>query len=122
MRFLVDMNLSPELAAWLRAQGHDATHVIDTGSAAMTDHQIMMRAAHERRIVVSFDLDFGDIAGAARQSGTGVVLLRLRLAGTAHVRQRPQIAIAQAGEAMEEGAVVLVEDSRIRIRRMPQQQ
>jgi predicted nuclease of predicted toxin-antitoxin system len=119
MRFLIDMNLSPELATWLNAQGHDAVHVIDAGNAASSDHEIMMRAATECRVVVSFDLDFGDIAGAAQQSGTGVVLLRLRLAGQEHVRQRLQVAITQAGEAMSEGAIVLVEDTRIRIRRLP---
>jgi predicted nuclease of predicted toxin-antitoxin system len=122
MRFLIDMNLPPGLAAWLRAEGHDATHVVDAGYAASPDRDIMMRAAAERRIVVSFDLDFGDIAGAAQQSGTGVVLLRLRLPGHAHVRRRLQVAIAQAGGAMEEGAIVLVEDSRLRIRRMPPHQ
>ena len=26
MRFLVDMPFSPELAQWLRAEGHDAVH------------------------------------------------------------------------------------------------
>jgi predicted nuclease of predicted toxin-antitoxin system len=119
MRFLVDMNLSPELADWLRTEGHDALHVVDAGAAAVTDQQIMTRAATEGRVVVSFDLDFGDIAGAVRSSATGVVLLRLRLAGRKHLRRRLQIAIAQAGEAMENGAVVLVEDSRIRIRRRP---
>jgi predicted nuclease of predicted toxin-antitoxin system len=121
MRFLLDMNLPPQLATWLRTQGHDAVHVVDDGLGASSDQEILMRAATERRIVVSFDLDFGDILGTARQKGTGVVLLRLRSARQAHVRQRLQVAIAQAGEAMEEGAVVLVEDARIRVRRMPPQ-
>jgi predicted nuclease of predicted toxin-antitoxin system len=121
MRFLLDMNLPPQLATWLCGQGHDALHVIDDGLAASSDQEILMRAATERRVVISFDLDFGDIIGAARQSGTGVVLLRLRSTRQAHIRQRLQVAITHAGEAMEEGAVVLVEDARIRVRRMPPQ-
>ena len=121
MRFLLDMNLPPQLAIWLRSQGHDAVHVVDDGFGASSDQEILVRAVMENRIVVSFDLDFGDILAAARQSGTGAVLLRLRSARQAHIRQRLQVAIAQAGEAMEEGAVVLVEDARIRVRRMPPQ-
>lgn len=121
MRFLVDMNLPPGLARWLTEQGHDALHVTDAGYAASPDHEILSQAAIEGRIVVSFDLDFGDIAGAARQSGTGVVLLRLHSARQTHVRRRLQVAIAQAGDAMREGAIVLVEDARIRVRRMPPQ-
>lgn len=119
MRFLLDMNLPPQLAAWLRRQGHDAVHVIEEGFGTSSDHEILMRAAAERRIVISFDLDFGDILAAAHHSGAGVLLLRLRSARQAHIRQRVQIAIAQAGNAMEEGAIVLVEDARIRVRRMP---
>ena len=121
MRFLLDMNLPPQLAQWLRSEGHDAVHVIEQGFGASSDHEILMRAAAERRIVVSFDLDFGDILAAAQQAGTGAVLLRLRSARQTHVRQRLQVAIAQAGIAMEEGAVILVEDARIRVRRMPPQ-
>ena len=121
MRFLLDMNLPPQLAIWLRGQGHDAVHAIDGGLGASSDHEILMRAATEHRVIISFDLDFGDIVGTARQLRTGVILLRLRSARQAHMRQRLQVAIAQAGDAMEQGAIVLVEDARIRIRRMPPQ-
>jgi tRNA/tmRNA/rRNA uracil-C5-methylase (TrmA/RlmC/RlmD family) len=44
-----------------------------------------------------------------------VVLLRLRLARQNHLRNRLQVAIAEAAEATQAGAIVVVEDSRIRI-------
>lgn len=31
MKFLVDANLPPGLAAWLCDQGHDATHLLEKG-------------------------------------------------------------------------------------------
>jgi len=119
MRFLLDMNLPPELAIWLREQGHDAVHVIDGGFGASPDQEILMRAATESRIVISFDLDFGDILAAGQQASAGVVLLRLRSARQPRIRERLQVAIAQAADALEEHAIVLVEDARIRVRRMP---
>ena len=88
----------------------------------LPDREIFERAAADGRIVVTFDLDFGEIAGFAYGAGSGVVLLRLRLARQSHLWDRLKLAVAAAGEAMEAGAIVLVEDTRIRIRRMPPQQ
>jgi|SRR5215472_7879651 len=69
MRFLLDMNLPPAMAEWLRSEGHDAIHIREIGLAHLPDHEIVARAADERRIVVTLDLDFGEIAGLAGATG-----------------------------------------------------
>ncbi len=119
MRFLLDMNLPPAIADRLRAEGHDAIHALDAGFGNFSDRDLFERAAKDGRIVVTFDLDFGEIGGAADRSASGVVLLRLRLARQSSLWDRLRVAIAEAGDAMETGAFVVVEDARIRIRRMP---
>jgi predicted nuclease of predicted toxin-antitoxin system len=119
MRFLLDMNLPPALAEWLQSKGHDAVHIREIGLGHLPDREVFARAAEEGRIVVTFDLDFGEIAGLARATGATVLLLRLRLAHQDYLRQRLQAAIVEAAEALEAGATVVVEDARIRIRRMP---
>jgi pyruvate kinase len=53
------------------------------------------------------------------RAGTGVVPLRLRSVRTAHVQQRVSVALAEATDALRNGAVVLVEDARIRVRTWP---
>ena len=118
MRFLLDMNLPPGMADQLRTEGHDAVHVLNAGYGAFPDREIFALATAEDRIVVTFDLDFGEIAGLADPAGSGVILLRLRRAQRAHLWDRLRITITEAGEALAEGAVVLVEDTRIRVRRM----
>ena len=119
MRFLLDMNLPPAMADWLRSEGHDAIHVLGAGYGDMPDREIFDRAVENSRILVTFDLDFGEIVGLAEPAGCGVVLLRLRSARQAHLRERLRVAIAEAGEAMQAGAIILVEDTRIRIRNRP---
>jgi predicted nuclease of predicted toxin-antitoxin system len=119
MRFLLDMNLPPAMADWLRSEGHDAVHVGAAGYADLPDREIFARAAGDSRIVVTFDLDFGEIVGLAGDAGCGVILLRLRLARQPYLQERLRIAIAEAGESLEAGAIVVVEDARIRVRQMP---
>jgi len=119
MRFLLDMNLPPAMAGWLRAEGHDAVHVREIGLAGVPDHQVFARAAEDGRIVVTFDLDFGEIVALRGVAGAGVALLRLRLVRQSRLRERLRVAIAEASGALQAGAIVVVEDTRIRIRRMP---
>jgi len=93
MRFLLDMNLPPAVAEWLQSKGHDAVHIREIGLGHLPDREVFARAAEEGRIVVTFDLDFGEIAGLAGATGATVLLLRLRLAHQDYLRQRLQAAI-----------------------------
>jgi len=113
------MNLPPTMADWLRSAGHDAVHVRELGLSDAPDREIFERAAANSRIVVTFDLDFGEIAGLARGAAVGAVLLRLRLPSRQHLQQRLRVAISTAARALEAGAIVVVEASRIRIRPRP---
>lgn len=112
------MNMPPSFAERLQAEGHDAIHVLHRGLGDLPDREIFEHSAADDRIVVTFDLDFGEIAGAVGEPGPGVILLRLRLARPAYLWDRLRIAIAETSEALRAGAIVLVEDSRIRIRRV----
>jgi predicted nuclease of predicted toxin-antitoxin system len=117
MRFLLDMNLPPAMADWLRTEGHDAVHVLEAGCGGSSDHEIFERASAEDRILVTFDLDFGEIAG--QQRGAAVILLRLRSAGQPYLRARLGAALAAPGEPLVAGTIMIVEDARIRVRRPP---
>ena len=117
MRLLLDMNMSPKVAERLRAEGDDAVHLRDLGLGHLQDDDVFAYAKTDQRIVVTFDLEFGEIVGLG--AGTGVILLRLRSVRLAHVQQRISVALIAAAESLRAGAVVLVEDARIRIRAWP---
>jgi predicted nuclease of predicted toxin-antitoxin system len=57
MRFLLDANLSPLIAAHLRRPGHLVAHVRELGLRSASDEEIMDFAEREGFMVVSPDSD-----------------------------------------------------------------
>ena len=76
MRFLVDMPISPAIAAWLRAQGYDAVHASDVGLFNSSDETILERAVQELRVVITADLDYPRLLALSDATGPGLVLFR----------------------------------------------
>ena len=66
MRFLVDQNLSPRLAAVLGEHGHDAVHTSELGLAVAPDAAVMERARTDGRMLISADSDFGTMLASTR--------------------------------------------------------
>jgi len=119
MRFLADMGVARSVVTWLRESGHDAVHLLDEGLERLPDAEIFAKARRESRILLTFDLDFGEIASLAGAAGTGVVLFRLRNARAAAVQARLARCLAAAGAELVRGAFIVVEESRLRTRRLP---
>ncbi len=76
MRFLVDAQLPPALAAWLRSQGLDAEHVEDVGLRNAEDLPIWKYAQSAGAIILSKDEDFAERVMRDPQ-GPSVVWLRI---------------------------------------------
>lgn len=62
MRFLVDAQLPPALASWLRERGHEAHHVRDFELDDAPDQMVAARAMADGSIIVTKDLDFSRLA------------------------------------------------------------
>jgi len=112
------MGVSQQIVEWLRKNGNDAIHLRDQGLQRLPDPDIFSKALIERRIILTFDLDFGEIAALSRGQIVSVILFRLHNTRTPHVIERLQSAL-QFRVPLETGAVVVVEESRCRMRLLP---
>lgn len=120
MKFLIDQNRSPRLAALLRQRGHDAVHTLDRGLERAEDTDLLLLAEREGRVIVSADTDFGTLLAFSGRRRPSVILFRSRNALTAD--QHAELILGHLEDLtpdLAEGAVVVVSDDRIRIRRLP---
>ena len=119
MKFLIDNAVSPDVAALLRAAGHDAVHVLDRRMGDADDQQVIQLAVAEGRVIVSADTDFGTLLVLQKMQLPSVVLLRRG------VPRRPsdQTAMLLANlrnitADLTNGAIVIFRRDRIRVRRL----
>ncbi len=119
MRFLVDACVDIRVAEWLRNQGHDAVHLSEQKLQRTPDAEIFRRAVAEDRCVLTFDLDFGEIAALTGGSKGSVILFRLGDPGYRRVIERLTAVIAGSPDAIAKGAVISVEEARYRVRYLP---
>lgn len=118
MRFLADMGVSRSVVEWLRSEGHDAIHLREEGLQKLPDPGIFQKGGLEARVILTFDLGFGELIASSQQT-VSVIVYRLRNARARHQVERLRVVLKATTEDLERGAVVVIEDGRHRVRRLP---
>jgi predicted nuclease of predicted toxin-antitoxin system len=113
------MGVDVRVGTWLREKGHESLHLRDQGLQRLPNGEIFTKAISENRIILTFDLDFGEIAALTGGRKASVVVFRLHNTRTAHVLERLASVLADCSSILEKGAIVVVEENRHRIRQLP---
>lgn len=119
MRFLADMGVSLKVVQWLREEGHDVTHLRDEGLQRLPNGDIFRKAIGEKRVVLTFDLDFGEIAALSKKETVSVIVFRLHNTSAANVISRLTDILEHSTPVIQQGAIVIAEESRYRVRHLP---
>ena len=119
MRFLADMGVAQRIVERLRSEGYDTIHLREQGLQRLPNGEMFVKATQEGRMILTFDLDFGEIVALSGRDRVSVILFRLHNTCTPHVIDRLREVLEDSGEALEQGAVVVAQESRHRTRRLP---
>ena len=118
MKFLADMGISLVTTAWLKEQGHDAKHLSEEELHRLSDPEIFSKADKENRIVLTTDLDFGEIAVMSRSAKISVIIFRQEDRTPASINRYLETVITFTKEELERGAIIIVQEGRIRVRHL----
>jgi len=114
MRFLADENFPGDAVAARRDNGHDVEWV-RSDAPGSRDSEVLARASSEKRILLTFDKDFGELAYKARVPATcGIVLFRVAMPAPAAVG--PRLAALIASRTDWVGHFSVIEPGRVRMR------
>jgi predicted nuclease of predicted toxin-antitoxin system len=119
MHFLADMGVSWRVAEWLRDNGHDVTHLREQQLHRLPNGSIFAKAADERRVILTWDLDFTEIVALSGARIVSAVVFRLMNTRSENVIRRLARVLAESAQDLEEGVIISVEESRHRVRLLP---
>lgn len=85
----------------------------------MTDSAILAKGRAEGRVVLTHDLDFGELMAASGADLPSVVIFRLRDMRPERVNWRLEEIIRRYEELLERGAIMSVEEGSVRVRSLP---
>ena len=116
MRVKLDENITRQAKALFEQHGHECDAVEDEGLAGSADRRIMDVCRSEDRLLVTFDVGFGDVRAYPPSSHAGVVLLRLRDQRLSGVLG-PLRKLLRSHDVDElRGRLVVVTEERVRVR------
>ena len=119
MKLVLDMNMPFAWTEFLHAAGHTALHWRSIGDIRAEDHEIMSWARDNGYVVLTHDLDFGALLYLTEATSPSVLQLRAEHILPQHLGDAVLEALDTAAEPLAEGALLVIDPRRHRIRLLP---
>jgi predicted nuclease of predicted toxin-antitoxin system len=119
IKILVDMNLSVEWVPILTEQGWQTMHWSTIGDPRAADVTIMAWALANHYVVFTHDLDFGTTLALMHATGPSVLQLRTQNVLPEYIGPMVLATLRQYERELATGALIVVEESRSRVRILP---
>jgi predicted nuclease of predicted toxin-antitoxin system len=94
-------------------------HLSEEHLERLLDPAILEKARQEERLVLTFDLDFGELLATGVHALPSVILLRMRDQTPSSVTSRLLEVLSERSGELIAGAIIIVQDARYRVRRLP---
>ena len=118
-KLLADIHISPLTVAEIRAIGYEIHRVSDFISASATDAKIIELAILERAAIITQDLDFSALVAQSGLNKPSIVSLRVSDAKPRRIATILKTVLPQIESDLREGAIVSIEETEYRIRKLP---
>jgi predicted nuclease of predicted toxin-antitoxin system len=119
MKFLLDQGTPRSTAILLQRAGFGAVHTAEIGMAEAEDTAILARALSDERVIVTLDADFHAHLARSQSSKPSVIRIRIEGLRAEELSQLIQQVAAKCCDDLESGAMISVQENRIRVRRLP---
>ena len=116
LRFKLDENIPGEAVALMREAGHDVRTILDQGLGGRQDDDVSRACRDEDRVLVTLDLDFGDIRTYPPADYAGIWVLRPAIQSVDAIRNLLGRALALTASEQVSRRLWVIEPSRLRIK------
>lgn len=121
MKLLIDMNLSPKWVSVLKEAGFQAAHWSSIGKIDAPDYEILTYAKSNGYVVFTHDLDFGTILAATKADYPSVIQISTQNVTPEYLVPLVVSALHQFEKHLKDGALVTIDQKKLRARILPLQ-
>lgn len=119
IKFLADMNISPQTVKFLKQQGWDIIRVSDVLPMAASDIEILNFARQDNRVIITYDLDFSMLVALSGNNQPSLITLRVSSTNPIVITQKILEIIPQVETELQAGCAITINDDNLRIRKLP---